>query len=71
MAQSTGTEARQPADLAPDLARADDLPLGAQLAWRLRVRAIILVQVHTPHKMAIASQLAPQAPSDKLLNHGE
>lgn len=37
MAQSTGTEARQPADLAPDLARADDLPLGAQLAWRLRV----------------------------------
>src|SRR3954468_24731136 len=26
-----------PAGLAPDLARADDLPLGAQLAWRLRV----------------------------------
>jgi DNA-binding transcriptional regulator YhcF (GntR family) len=25
------------AGLAPDLARADDLPLGAQLAWRLRV----------------------------------
>lgn len=24
-------------ELAPDLARADDLPLGAQLAWRLRV----------------------------------
>jgi DNA-binding transcriptional regulator YhcF (GntR family) len=37
MAQSIGTEAPQPADLAPDLARADDLPLGAQLAWRLRV----------------------------------
>jgi DNA-binding transcriptional regulator YhcF (GntR family) len=30
MAQSTQ-------ELAPDLARADDLPLGAQLAWRLRV----------------------------------
>src|SRR5205809_4334501 len=27
----------QPSGLAPDLARADDLPLGAQLAWRLRV----------------------------------
>jgi DNA-binding transcriptional regulator YhcF (GntR family) len=26
-----------PAGLAPDLARADDLPVGAQLAWRLRV----------------------------------
>jgi DNA-binding transcriptional regulator YhcF (GntR family) len=26
-----------PLDQAPDLARADDLPLGAQLAWRLRV----------------------------------
>jgi DNA-binding transcriptional regulator YhcF (GntR family) len=26
-----------PPGLAPDLARADDLPLGAQLAWRLRV----------------------------------
>ena len=26
-----------PAELAPDLARADDLPLGSQLAWRLRV----------------------------------
>src|SRR5437763_8652771 len=25
------------AQLAPDLARSDDLPLGAQLAWRLRV----------------------------------
>src|ERR671930_116323 len=25
-----------PAELAPDLARADDLPLGSQLAWRLR-----------------------------------
>src|SRR3954447_20603217 len=24
-------------DLAPGLARADDLPVGAQLAWRLRV----------------------------------
>jgi DNA-binding transcriptional regulator YhcF (GntR family) len=35
MAQST--EASQPALQAPDLARADDLPLGAQLAWRLRV----------------------------------
>jgi DNA-binding transcriptional regulator YhcF (GntR family) len=31
---STGAPA---AGLAPDLARADDLPLGAQLAWRLRV----------------------------------
>src|SRR5436189_2196493 len=28
--------ARTP-ELAPDLARSDDLPLGAQLAWRLRV----------------------------------
>lgn len=36
MAQST--EPSQPAALqAPDLERADDLPLGAQLAWRLRV----------------------------------
>src|SRR3989454_11811815 len=25
------------AQLAPDLARSDDLPLGAQLAWRLRI----------------------------------
>src|SRR5436190_9347576 len=31
MAQSRGTP-----ELAPDLARSDDLPLGAQLAWRLR-----------------------------------
>src|SRR5437764_3082380 len=30
MAQSIG-------ELAPDLERADDLPVGAQLAWRLRV----------------------------------
>src|SRR4051794_26316553 len=37
MAQSTETGTKPPADLAPDLARADDLPLGAQLAWRLRV----------------------------------
>src|SRR3954466_1722172 len=37
MAQSTETGTKRPADLAPDLARADDLPLGAQLAWRLRV----------------------------------
>src|SRR6476620_9949709 len=33
MAQSGAQTAR----LAPDLARSDDLPLGAQLAWRLRV----------------------------------
>ena len=33
MAQSPAPAAR----LAPDLARSDDLPLGAQLAWRLRV----------------------------------
>src|SRR3954447_8857115 len=37
MAQSTETGTKPPADLAPDLARADDLPLGSQLAWRLRV----------------------------------
>jgi DNA-binding transcriptional regulator YhcF (GntR family) len=30
-------ETARPRTLAPDLARADDLPLGAQLAWRLRV----------------------------------
>src|SRR3954462_10483964 len=36
MAQSTESTPA-PAGLAPDLARADDLPLGAQLAWRLRV----------------------------------
>jgi DNA-binding transcriptional regulator YhcF (GntR family) len=36
MAQST-EPTPAPAGLAPDLARADDLPLGAQLAWRLRV----------------------------------
>lgn len=36
MAQSPATQS--PArELAPDLERADDLPLGAQLAWRLRV----------------------------------
>jgi DNA-binding transcriptional regulator YhcF (GntR family) len=29
--------AARPPELAPDLARADDLPVGAQLAWRLRV----------------------------------
>jgi DNA-binding transcriptional regulator YhcF (GntR family) len=34
MAQSPGTPIRE---LAPDLERADDLPVGAQLAWRLRV----------------------------------
>jgi len=34
MAQSAGPPTR---DLAPDLERTDDLPLGAQLAWRLRV----------------------------------
>src|SRR5919108_4861082 len=37
MAQSAEARAQPPSDLAPDLARADDLPLGAQLAWRLRV----------------------------------
>jgi DNA-binding transcriptional regulator YhcF (GntR family) len=36
MAQSTESTPA-PAGLAPDLARADDPPLGAQLAWRLRV----------------------------------
>src|SRR5690348_16086068 len=36
MAQST-EPTHAPAGLAPDLARADDLPVGAQLAWRLRV----------------------------------
>ena len=36
MAQST-EPTPAPAGLAPDLARADDLPVGAQLAWRLRV----------------------------------
>src|SRR3954463_7179284 len=36
MAQSTESTPA-PARLAPDLARSDDLPLGAQLAWRLRV----------------------------------
>jgi DNA-binding transcriptional regulator YhcF (GntR family) len=35
MAQSTGSP-DVPAGLAPDLARADDLPVGVQLAWRLR-----------------------------------
>ena len=34
MAQSSGAPTR---DLAPYLERADDLPVGAQLAWRLRV----------------------------------
>ena len=34
MAQSSGAPTR---DLAPDLERADDLPVGAQLGWRLRV----------------------------------
>src|SRR5215208_2758467 len=37
MAQSAEGQAQPPTALAPDLARADDLPLGAQLAWRLRV----------------------------------
>jgi DNA-binding transcriptional regulator YhcF (GntR family) len=36
MAQSPETTGAPPT-LAPDLARADDLPLGSQLAWRLRV----------------------------------
>ena len=36
MAQSTEPPPA-PVGLAPDLARADDLPVGAQLAWRLRV----------------------------------
>jgi DNA-binding transcriptional regulator YhcF (GntR family) len=36
MAQSPEPTPASPG-LAPDLARADDLPLGAQLAWRLRV----------------------------------
>jgi DNA-binding transcriptional regulator YhcF (GntR family) len=34
MAQSPGSPTRE---LAPDLERADDVPVGAQLAWRLRV----------------------------------
>ena len=34
MAHSSGAPTR---DLAPDLERADDLPVGAQLGWRLRV----------------------------------
>jgi len=38
MAQQSGSGTDRPvATLAPDLARADDLPVGAQLAWRLRV----------------------------------
>jgi DNA-binding transcriptional regulator YhcF (GntR family) len=37
MAQSSEAHVQPPPGLAPDLARADDLPLGAQLAWRLRV----------------------------------
>src|ERR687888_2520889 len=37
MAQSPEAQAQPPTTLAPDLARADDLPLGSQLAWRLRV----------------------------------
>src|SRR5436190_14708754 len=37
MAQFPEAEAQDPADLAPDLARTDDLPLGSQLAWRLRI----------------------------------
>src|SRR3954466_15432305 len=37
MAQLPEAQAQPPADQAPDLARTDDLPLGAQLAWRLRV----------------------------------
>ena len=37
MAQLPGASAPAPFDQAPDLAREDDLPLGAQLAWRLRV----------------------------------
>src|SRR3954467_2344935 len=36
MAQLPEAQAQPPADQAPDLARTDDLPLGAQLAWRLR-----------------------------------
>src|SRR5207244_4072535 len=37
MAQSQDFTPAATAELAPDLARTDDLPLGAQLAWRLRV----------------------------------
>jgi DNA-binding transcriptional regulator YhcF (GntR family) len=37
MAQSTEPSTPAPLSQAPDLARTDDLPLGAQLAWRLRV----------------------------------
>src|SRR6266480_3923260 len=38
MAHQPDSQAEMPpAGLAPDLARADDLPLGSQLAWRLRV----------------------------------
>jgi DNA-binding transcriptional regulator YhcF (GntR family) len=37
MAQLADEATPAPLDQAPDLARADDLPLGAQLAWRLRV----------------------------------
>ena len=37
MAQSIDVQAQPPVESAPDLARSDDLPLGAQLAWRLRV----------------------------------
>src|SRR5919201_5001390 len=37
MAQSSGTPEAATRELAPDLERADDLPVGAQLGWRLRV----------------------------------
>src|SRR5215218_1986695 len=37
MAQLTGPDTPAPLDQAPDLARADDLPLGAQRALRIRV----------------------------------
>ena len=37
MAQSQSPTQTGTRELAPDLERADDLPLGAQLAWRLRV----------------------------------
>src|SRR5919108_2257227 len=37
MAQSSATPETPTRELAPDLERTDDLPVGAQLGWRLRV----------------------------------